>query len=308
MLAIGNFDGIHLGHRAVIGAAVRVAHELGAPAAVLSFEPHPRRFFQPTAAPFLLTRLRTKARLIAALEVDLLCLQRFDRALADCSAEDFIDGHLKGRLAIRHAVVGYHFVFGRGRRGTPELLRARAAELGIGVTVVEPVTAPESGSHGDSPPTVYSSTLIRAHLAAGEPEAAARLLGRPFEIEARVQAGDRRGRLLGFPTANLSLGRLVRPAFGVYAVRVGLSRVGGWAWADGVANLGLRPTIGGTLPLLEAHLFDTQADLYGQWLRVQLLSYLRPERKFPGLDALKAQIAVDALAARRFLAADVPPP
>lgn len=306
MLAIGNFDGIHLGHCAVIGEAVAIAKRLKAPAAVLSFEPHPRRFFQPAAAPFLLTRLQTKARLIAALGVDLLYLQRFDRILAGCTAEDFVQRYLHGQLAIRHAVVGYHFVFGKGRKGTPELLRDRAAGLGIGVTVVEAVTAPESGSHGDSPPIVYSSTLIREHLAAGEPAAAALLLGRPFEVEGRVRAGDRRGRLLGFPTANLALGNLVRPAFGVYAVRVGLPRGEDWAWVDGVANLGLRPTIGGATPLLEAHLFDISADLYGQRLRVQLLSYLRPERKFSGLDALKAQIAEDAAAARRFLAGLAP--
>jgi len=303
MIAVGNFDGVHRGHQAVIGDAVRRAHAAGTPAQVLTFEPHPRRFFKPDTPPFQLTRLRTKARVLAGLAVDDLFVLRFNPQMANYTAEAFIDRFLVRDLKARHVVVGYDFVFGKGRTGNPELLKARLAASGIGITIMAPVTAPELAAvDADPESSVISSTGVRDALRAGDPAAAARLLGRPFEIEARVQRGDARGRQLGFPTANLWLADYLRPALGVYAVRVGIDDQ-----PDshrGVANLGLRPTFGGLAePRLEVHLFDFNGDLYGRRLRVELVQYLRPERRFPDIGALKEQIAHDATAARTVLAA-----
>lgn len=306
VVAIGNFDGVHRGHQAVIGEAVRRARAIGAPAGVLTFEPHPRRFFKPDIAPFQLTRLRTKARIMKELGVDVLYILRFDRRLAAMSAETFIDDVLVNGLGVRHVVVGYDFVFGHGRRGTPELLRARLAGSGIETTIMPPVTLAEAEPDTEPEAQIYSSTAVRDALRQGDPRAAARLLGRAFEIEGRVQQGDRRGRLLGFPTANIWLGDYVRPRLGVYAVRVRIAGKTGVISRDGVANLGLRPTFGGTEPRLEVHLFDWTGDLYGRLLCVDLIEFIRPERKFDGLKALKAQIAADAEAARAALAAPAP--
>lgn len=302
VVVIGNFDGLHRGHQAVIGAAVRHARSWGRPAALLTFEPHPRRFFRPDAPPFLLTRFRTKARIAEAFGIDRIFVLRFDATMAKRSAEDFIDEILLRGLAARHVVVGYDFVFGQGRRGSPELLRARLAESGIGTTVMPPVTAPNPATDAEPEGLIYSSTGVRDCLQQGDPRGAARLLGRPFEIEGRVVLGDRRGRTLGFPTANLWLGDYLRPTLGVYAVRVGIAAGAETAWHDGVANLGMRPTFGGTEPRLEAHLFDFAGDLYGRRLRICLSEFLRPERKFDGIDALRAQIAADCAEARAVLA------
>jgi riboflavin kinase/FMN adenylyltransferase len=302
VIAIGNFDGVHRGHQAVIGEAVRRAKTAGAPSAVLTFEPHPRRFFRPDAPPFLLTRLRTKARVVADLGVDILFALRFNAAMASQSAESFIDDVLVASLRARHVVVGYDFVFGKGRGGNPQLLRDRLVAGGIGATIMPPVSAPEAEPDSDAEGLIYSSTGVRDALKAGDPAAAARLLGRPFEIEGHVRRGDARGRLLGFPTANIWLGDYLRPALGVYAVRVRVDAASERT-IDGVANLGLRPTFGGVEPRLEVHLFDFAGDLYGHRLCVALTAFLRPERKFDGIEALKAQIAADAQAARAALAA-----
>src|SRR5690348_3806469 len=299
VVAIGNFDGVHLGHQAVIGEAGRIARAGGLPHAVLTFEPHPRRVFRPDDPPFRLTPFRAKSRHIEALGVDLLFTLHFDLAFARRSAAGFIEGVLVGNLGVRHAVVGYDFVFGHRRGGTPASLQARGAELGFGVTVVGPIAA-QGGA-------VYSSTRIRELLGAGKPREAAALLGRFWEIEGRVERGDARGRSIGFPTANLMLDDYLRPAPGVYAVRAGIEEEGRTVWHDGVANLGQRPTFGGSDLRLEAHLFDFDRDLYGRHLRVAMIEYLRPERKFPGIDALKAQIAADAAQARALLQAEPAP-
>lgn len=303
MVAVGNFDGVHRGHQAVIGDAVRRAHAGRTPAQVLTFEPHPRRFFKPDTPPFQLTRLRTKARVLATIAVDDLFVLRFNQEMANYTAEAFIDRFLIQDLKARHVVVGYDFVFGKGRTGNPELLKARLAANGIGITIMAPVKAAELAAvDADPESAVISSTGVRDALRAGDPAAAALLLGRPFEIEARVQRGDARGRQLGFPTANLWLGDYLRPALGVYAVRVGIDDQA--ESHRGVANLGLRPTFGGLAePRLEVHLFDFNGDLYGRRLRVELVQFLRPERKFPDIAALKEQIAHDATAARTVLTA-----
>jgi len=290
VVAIGNFDGVHHGHQVVIGAAGSRARELGRAHAVLTFEPHPRSFFRPDDPPFRLTPFRVKSELLDAFGVDLLFTLHFDAALAAMSAEAFIGEVLVERLAIRHAVVGYDFVFGNRRRGTAAMLGEAGKAADFGVTIVEPVR------HGEA---VYSSTRIRELLAAGRPREAAGLLGRAWEIDGRVEAGDRRGRTIGFPTANLSLDAYLRPAAGVYAVRAGIGHEA--RFHDAVANFGRRPTVGGSDLRLEVHLFDFAGDLYGQHLRVQLLDYLRPERKFASLDSLKAQIAEDSRAARAAL-------
>jgi riboflavin kinase / FMN adenylyltransferase len=293
---MGNFDGLHRGHAVLIGQARDLARAEGRPAAVLTFEPHPRSVFVPATEPFRLTPFRVKERELARLGIDLLFVQHFDLAFAAKSAEDFIEEVIVAAVGASHVVVGWDATFGNRRRGNPELLRAAGAQHGFGVTVVEPIRGDDS--------TVYSSTHIRELLKAGRPRDAAALLGRFWEIDGRVSVGDRRGRTIGFPTANLGLDDYVHPAFGVYAVRVcgdGADDPLAGRTVDGVANIGLRPTVGGLVPRLEAHLFDLDVDLYVRHLRVALLDFIRPEQKFAGLDALKAQIAADASRAREIL-------
>jgi riboflavin kinase/FMN adenylyltransferase len=290
VLALGNFDGVHRGHQAVIAATRRIAGDLGAAAGIVTFEPHPRSLFRPDDPPFRLTPLRAKAHALEALGIDLMINLHFDAEFAQRSAEDFVTGILRDGLAARHIVSGYDFVFGHDRLGDAALLERMGATLGFGVTILAPV-AGDSGA-------VFSSTRIRDHLLAGEPRLAAELLGRNWEIEGRVEHGDARGRTIGFPTANVALGDYLRPAPGVYAVRAGIERPGGIDWVDAVANLGMRPTVNGTDLRLEAHLIDFAGDLYGKHLRVALIERIRPEQKFAGLDALKAQIARDVETAR----------
>jgi riboflavin kinase/FMN adenylyltransferase len=296
VVALGNFDGVHLGHQAVIGRALALARQSGAPAGVMTFEPHPRSVFVPDQPPFRLTPFRIKARLIEALEVDFLLMQHFDKAFAARSAEEFIDEVLVKGLGVRAVVVGYDFCFGKGRQGSVEMLRGRSEFETVSVDA-------QSGPDGQT----YSSNLIRQSLQEAKPEFAARLLGRPWEIEGRVETGDQRGRTIGFPTANLHLADYMRPAIGVYAVRAGIDQGTGTVWHDGVANLGRRPTFDKQDVILEAHLFDFDGDLYGRHLRVALAGYIRAEQKFDGLPALKEQIARDCDTARAILS-EVPHP
>jgi riboflavin kinase / FMN adenylyltransferase len=298
VLAMGNFDGLHRGHAQLIGQARDLAQARGRPIGVLTFEPHPRSVFLPGSEPFRLTSFRVKERELAKLGIDLLFVQHFDLGFAAKSAEDFIAEIIVDAIGASHIVVGWDCAFGNRRHGTADLLREAGPANGFEVTVIEPIRGADQ--------TVYSSTQIRELLKAGRPRAAADLLGRFWEIDGRVQKGDRRGRTIGFPTANLGLGDFLRPAFGVYAVRVSGDGPDGplaGRAVDGVANLGLRPTVGGLEPRLEAHLFDSEIDLYGRHLRVALIEFIRPERKFAGLDALKAQIAEDAAQARLILRA-----
>ncbi len=294
VVAIGNFDGVHLGHRAVIGEAGAIAHATARPWGVLTFEPHPRAFFAPGTPPFRLTPFHAKARLIFGLGVDTIFVQQFNKAFSSLTAEDFIETVLVGGIGARHVVCGYDFVFGKGRGGSAEMLLGFGKRLGFDFTAVRAQTF----AGGDSDETAYSSTGVREALRAGDPQAAARILGRPFEIEGRVIQGHQRGRTIGFPTANLALGTYLRPARGVYAVRV---RVGEGQEYAGVANIGKRPTFAGEADLLEVFLFDFTGDLYGRRLGVQLVEFLRPEKKFDGIDQLKAQIAADSDQARQIL-------
>ncbi|WP_374440187.1 bifunctional riboflavin kinase/FAD synthetase [Stella sp.] len=293
VVALGNFDGVHRGHRAVIETAARIARSLRAPAGVLTFEPHPRQLFRPGDPPFRLTPFRIKARLMEEMGLDVLYALPFDRAFSRLPADTFVADVLVGGFGVRHVVAGADFAFGHDRGGSMALLAERGAALGFGVTMAEPVSIDGA---------VVSSSRIRRLLADGRPADAARLLGRPWEIEGRVEPGRRLGRTIGFPTANIALGECLRPAVGVYAVEARLDEPGAAVW-KGVANFGRRPTIDGTSLWLEVHLFDWSGDLYGRHLRVALREYLRGERKFDGLAALTAQIAEDAAHARALLAA-----
>ena len=289
--AVGNFDGVHLGHKAVIGQAQHAARLAGAPSAVLTFEPHPRMLFQPDAPAFRLTSAAARAEAIAALGTNILFELGFDMEFSHVSAEDFITGILHRGLGLRHVVIGHDFFFGHRRRGTPEMLQEYGIRLGFGVSVIDPVTEQDGA--------VYSSSRIRQCLKEGDPRGAAALLGRPWDVTATVIHGDQRGRTIGFPTANLQLEDIMHPAHGVYAVRARDEESD--VWWSGVANFGRRPTVNDRGPLLEVNLFDVSPDLYGRKLRVQFIDFIRPEMKFSGLDELKAQIARDADAARQTL-------
>ncbi len=293
--AIGNFDGLHRGHQQVIATARDLARAEGRDFAVVTFEPHPRSYFGRADEPFRLTPFRIKVRELQALGVETLFVLRFDVALAGRTAATFIDEVLHGAIGAAHIVVGYDFKFGADRAGDTDFLAARGAELGFGVTTVEPAR--------DEVDEVFSSTLIRKYLQNGQPQRAAALLGHLWEVEGRVGAGRQLGRTIGFPTANVDLDEAIRPSRGVYSIRAGLAENGAMRWYDGVANLGVRPTVDGETLLLEVNLFDFDGDLYGRYLRVAFVDYLRPEMKFDGIDALKAQIAEDSRQARELLLA-----
>ncbi len=294
-VAIGNFDGVHPGHQAVIHEAGRIAGDLGRPWAVLTFEPHPRTLFSPGSEPFRLTPFHAKARRIAELGADLLIVQRFDTAFSTLPAEEFVNAVLVDGLGAGHVVSGYDFVFGHKRGGNCELLLAMGAKKGFGFTAVN--------AQADPSGEAYSSTRVREHLLDGDAKGAAAVLGRDFEIEGRVARGESRGKSIGFPTANIPLGDYLRPTLGVYAVRVAIPKAGGEdeAWLSGVANIGVRPTFGGDGVVLEVFVFDFDDDLYGKRLRVRLVDFLRPEKKFDGIDDLKAQIASDVAKAKEIL-------
>lgn len=297
VVAIGNFDGVHRGHQAILHSTAELAGTLGCRHAVLTFEPHPRRFFQPEAPPFQLTSFRLKARLIESLGVNHIFFLTFNRALSELGAEAFVRDILVRDLEIRHAIVGDNFRYGHKRAGTVADLERMGARFGFGVTRLERVTGP------DGEP--YSSTAVRRYLQAGDPTRAALLLGRYWEIEGRVQSGARLGRSLGFPTANIPLGETLEPARGIYAVRAGIDRGERTVWHPGVANLGVRPTLGADgRVLLEVHLFEFDDDLYGQHMRVALVDHLRPEWKFDSLEAMRRQMEEDSRRARVILAGE----
>ena len=291
--ALGNFDGVHRGHQALIAEAGRRAKEARAPLLVIVFEPYPREYFRPTDPPFRLTSFHTKARLLQEQGVDWLIVLPFDAKLAAMLAQDFVLDILKAELAVRHVVVGEDFRFGKGRGGDASVLSYMGAMEDFGVTVFPPLA--------DGPVAKISSSRIRESLMDGKPEEAARLLGHYWSIEGRVAAGDQRGRTIGYPTANLTLEDTMLPAHGVYAVRVYLG--GDPAPYLGMANFGRRPTYEVKSPLFEVNLFDFNRAIYGEVLRAELVAYLRSEKKFDGLTSLAAALGEDAIAARRMLAA-----
>lgn len=289
VVAIGNFDGVHLGHRALIAEGRRLAAAQGAPFGILAFEPHPQEFFRKGGEKFRLTPFRPKAEMLCRFGVDVLFAVPFNARLAAMPADAFIAEVLVKGLGLRHVITGGDFQFGKGRGGDAALLKAEGARLGFGASVFGAVMA--AGDHK------ISSTDIRAALKRGDPKEAARLLGHNWTVSGHVRGGDKRGRTIGFPTANVSLKGYLEPALGVYAVRAG---VGGITY-DGVANFGRRPTFDKQDTLLEVHLFDFDGDLYGRQLDTSFVDFIRPERKFSGLDELKAQIAADSETARGML-------
>ena len=290
VVALGNFDGVHDGHRHVIALAAGLAESLDAPLGVALFDPHPRRFFAPDAPAFRLMGEHRRNRTLDALGVKHLHVLPFTADMAAMTPEAFVEDVLHAGLGVRGVVTGADFRFGAGRAGTigdlERLCEARGIRTGF------------ADLHGNGADKV-SSTRIRKAILDGDMKAAAELLGASWAIEGIVQKGDQRGRTIGFPTANIDLGDFVRPAYGVYAVRVRLDGTG--EPIEAVANFGKRPTVDGLSELLEVHLFDFDGDLYGRELEVEFDAFIRPERKFDGLDALKAQIAQDATQARRLL-------
>ncbi|NYD90948.1 riboflavin kinase/FMN adenylyltransferase [Sphingomonas melonis] len=289
IVALGNFDGFHLGHQAVVGRAVARAHAAGRPALVATFDPHPVRHFRPDTPPFRLTTLDQRQRLFAEAGVDAMVVFQFDAALAALSAERFIAERLHANLAAAGVVTGEDFTFGHRKSGDVHLLAERGRAHGFVAETVGAVTL-------DGEPV--SSTRIRTLLRAGDPRGAARLLTRPFAIEGIVQHGDKLGRTIGYPTANVDMGKYLRPAYGIYAVT---ARLGDGRVLKGAANLGIRPTFDPPKELLEPYFFDFSGDLYGQPIEVALIDYLRPEAKFDSLDALTAQMERDCARARALL-------
>ena len=290
-VAIGAFDGVHRGHQAVIATAREAARALKVPLGVVSFDPHPRRWFQPDAAPFRLMTPDQMARALEPLGVDRLYLLPFDADMAAMSDEAFAREVLASGLGARHAAVGFDFTFGKGRTGSPESLRRYGVDLGFSVSVADRVDDPDG--------LKLSSSAVREALKAGDMARAAAILGRPFAIAGEVIHGDKRGRTIGVPTANVALSDYMRPAYGIYATR---SRLADGRIIDGVASLGIRPMFETAEPMLEIWLFDFDGDLYGQTVETELVAHLRDEMNFDGLEPLKLQIALDAAAARHILA------
>jgi riboflavin kinase/FMN adenylyltransferase len=288
VLAIGNFDGVHLGHVALMQQLAEVSARLQLVPTILTFEPHPREFFAPASAPARLTTLREKLELLADYGARQAMVCPFNAAFSALTAEEFIEQVLVKSLQVKHLIIGDDFRFGRGRTGDFSLLQAAGQKFGFSVEAMASVMV--DGERA-------SSSAVRAALANGDMAQAARFLGRPYMIDGRVAHGDKIGRQLGFATANIRIKHNPLPMTGVFAVEVsGL----GEKILPGVANLGVRPTVGGTRPLLEVHLFDFDRDIYGAHISVRFVHKLRNEQRFPNFDALKAQIAADAVAARDF--------
>ena len=290
ILALGNFDGFHLGHQAVVGRAVqRGAHERR-PVIVATFDPHPVRWFKPDVAPFRLTSLDQRERLFAQAGADAMLVFAFDGTLAATSAEEFIERLLAERIGAAGVVTGGDFTFGAKRGGNARVLAELGPAHGIIAETVAPVML-------DGEPV--SSSRVREALGAGDPGRATRLLTRPFAIQGVVEHGDKRGRTLGYPTANVALGKYLRPKYGIYAVRV---RLDDGSEHDGVASLGIRPSFDPPVEMLETFIFDWSGDLYGRTIEVALVGFIRPEAKFDDLGELVKQMDADSAAARAMLA------
>ena len=291
IIALGNFDGFHLGHQAVVGHAVTLARAAGRPAIVATFDPHPIRHFRPDAQPFRLTTLDQRQRLFAAVGADAMLVFNFGAELANVTASDFITDWLIARAGACGVVTGEDFTFGKGRGGNTAVLAEIGGAHGLTVETVGPVS--ESGD-------IISSSRIREALQAGDCETATRLLTRPFAIEGVVQHGDKVGRTIGYPTANIDMGSYLRPRYGIYAVR---GRLADGRVLNGAANLGIRPQFDPPKELLEPYFFDFDEDLYGQVIEVELHAFIRAEAKFDSLDALTAQMERDCAEAKAILSA-----
>jgi riboflavin kinase/FMN adenylyltransferase len=289
-VAYGNFDGLHLGHQAVVADAADAAFRLGVPLGVVTLEPHPQRLFQPDSPPSRLMNLHQLGRAVAELGVERLYLLPFGQQMASLSDRAFVEDILVRGLGVRHVAVGFDVTFGKDRTGSPESMKRYAGPLGASVTVTAEVDGPDG--------LKISSTAIREALRAGDPVRAAKLLGRPFAIEGIVQKGQQLGRKLGIPTANVPLGEYVVPRLGVYAT---LTTLKDGRRLPGVSNLGVNPTTGEVEPRLEVWLFDFDADIYGETIETALIAFIRPEEKFDTVDAMLKVIADDAARARAIL-------
>ena len=290
IIALGNFDGFHIGHQAVAGRAIEWARAEGRPAIIATFDPHPVRYFKPDVAPFRLTSLDQRERIFGAAGAAAMLVFEFGKELASTTAEDFIAKLLIERFGAAGVVTGEDFTFGKARGGNVERMKTLGEPLGLRSEALSPIKG-----EGE----VVSSSRIRDALRAGDPETANRLLTRPFAIEGVVQHGDKVGRTIGYPTANIDMDSYLRPAYGIYAVRGSLAdgRV-----LNGAANLGIRPTFDPPKELLEPYFFDFADNLYGQTIEVELHHYLRGEAKFDSLEALTDQMALDCDKARKLLA------
>lgn len=289
VVAIGNFDGIHRGHRALISETVQQAKALERASGVMIFEPHPREFFQPAEQHFRLTPLNRKLALFEQLGLKLAFVEHFDAGFAGMTAEEFIERVLVAGLGVSHVVIGYDFYFGKKRGGTPELMITAGQDLGFGVTVMPPVA--EAGE-------VFSSSTVRLHLAQGDVRGAAHMLGAPWHVQGRVVGGAKRGTGMGYPTANVPMPKGTSLGHGIYAVR---AHVDGLAH-DAAAYLGTRPTFDDGMPVLEVFLLDFDGDLYGCDMDVEFVDFIRPDRKFETAEALVQQMNDDVAKVRAVLA------
>ncbi|MDH4982354.1 bifunctional riboflavin kinase/FAD synthetase [Hyphomicrobium sp. D-2] len=289
VLTIGNFDGVHRGHQALLHKAVEIAQEIGAPAGALIFEPYPREFFEPKEPIFRLTTLPAKIALFNRIGLDLTVVLNFDQAMADLSADDFVKQVLVEGLGVRHVIVGHNFFFGCRRIGTPETLRAAGERYGFGVTIISPVA-----EHGE----VFSSSNIRLRITQGDVKGAARRLGRNWSVIGQVVGGAKRGTGLGFPTANIPLAKGNTLGHGIYAVRVHFEG----AHYDGAAYLGTRPTYDNGKPVLEVFLLNFDGDLYGHTIEVEFVDFIRPDRKFDSSEELVSQMQEDIARVQAILA------
>lgn len=292
IVALGNFDGFHLGHQAVVGRAIQRGFHERRPVIVATFDPHPVRYFRPEAPPFRLTTLDQREALFAHAGADAMLVFEFGEELRSTSAEEFVTGLLGRRIGAAGVVTGDDFTFGKGRTGSTHLLRSLGVDQGITAEAVAPVLLDG---------TRISSGRIREALEAGDTGLATRLMSRDFAVEGIVQGGDKRGRELGYPTANLVLGDYQRPRYGIYAVRAALDD---GSEHPGVASLGIRPTFDPPQELLETHLFDFEGDLYGRKIEVALHAFIREERRFESVEALVGEMKRDEAEARRLLALD----
>jgi riboflavin kinase/FMN adenylyltransferase len=291
VLALGNFDGVHLGHRAILAHTVALARDYNTRAAVMTFEPHPREFFAPDAPPLRIYPLRRKLELIRECGIETVFLMRFNAPFAATSAADFVHNILGKKLGARHVITGDNFAFGKGRGGDSAFLAREAQAAGFGFTAHPPVHGTDNA--------LISSSGIRTLLAAGDITHASAALAHPYDISGRVMHGLKRGRELGFPTANLSLDGLFKPRFGVYA---GQMSVENGPWLDAVMNIGIRPTLAESKPLLEVHALDSNRDMYGKRICVRPFFHLRDEQKFADMAGLKKQIEQDAMQSQTLLA------
>lgn len=281
-IALGNFDGVHKGHQEILKTTLDIARAEHKPAAVMTFEPHPLQIFKPDIAHFRITPFHDKAEKISTAGIDVLFAIHFDKKFSQVTAESFVDDVLVGELKVRHIIIGHDFIFGHNRKGNADYLRKKASEHNFDLIQLESVS--DGGE-------IYSSSRIREFLRNGEIDKANHFLGSPYQISGKIEKGDQRGRTIGFPTANIYLKEHIRAKFGVYQVQIQIEKDD--KWLPAIANLGNKPTFDGKKDVLEVFIFDFDQDIYNKLAQVRFLRFIRPEKKFAGIDDLVAQIKAD---------------